>query len=332
VWDGNGFNFGYGQDWELYNFSFYDVDLNSVSVDFTQSGTDGIYTDIWDTSLEMYVNSDTLGLSDATYECAEGTDIDITEVDGNVHIDCTTDFAPAVDGDVSIRGHIMVYGPDGDLVRYALEITNNSDETISDLWVRTETDFGSSGEIWGYQNYDAAVLAVPASDNNDNSAAIEETGSDWMVSIDGSDPSGSLAWGNSNGSVDVLLAETDDDVWFTATEDITVEAGETVWVVYFTGWDPAHLNIVAGYDEEGFDSDADAEEHADAVVAKAAEFNSFSGRLTTGLPDGANVVNWGPAPDAELSDTGVDASSMWAGLALLTAGVAVAAVRRRAHS
>ncbi|MTA25858.1 MAG: LPXTG cell wall anchor domain-containing protein, partial [Actinobacteria bacterium] len=100
---------------------------------------------------------------------------------------------------------------------------------------------------------------------------------------------------------------------------------------YFTGWDPAHLNTL-GYNPGRFDSVADAESNGDVVVTNSAEFNSFSGRLAAGLPDGANVINWGPAPDEDLADTGADTSSLWAGLGLLIAGVAVVAVRRRSRA
>lgn len=329
TWNGNNFDFGFGQDWEFTNFYLYDVDLNSTSVDFTQPATVGASTDIWDTAAQMLVSSETLGFGDQIYQCADDSDIDITEVDGNLHIDCTTDFTPAIAGEVSIRGHIMIYGPEGDLVRFALEITNNSDSTISDITVGTNTNFGSAGDIWGYQNYDETVLPVPASEDNDNSAAIEETNSNWLVNIDGGDPSGSLAWGHANGSVDVSLTETNGDGFWTDSDAITVAAGETVWVAFFIGWDPANLNTL-GYP---FGSGSDASANADAVVQQSAEFNSFSGRLAAGLPAGANVVNWAAAPESEgLAPTGVDNWSIWAGLGLLVAGVAGRAIRRRVHA
>ena len=329
-WDGSYFDFGLGQDWELDNFYIEDVDLNTTSVGFTQPSSDGEYTDIWDGGLRMSVTSATAGLSDDNYDCDNNSDINITDDAGSLAIDCTTDWSQPND-DVAIRGHIRIYGPDGDLIRYVLEITNNSTSAITDFTVETWTDFGSSGDIWGYQNVDESVLSLPANDSSGNAAAIEATDSNWIVNIDGNDPSGSLAWGNSTGSVDVALTETDDDTFYTDTDAFTVGAGETVYLAYFTGWDPTHLNTV-GYNPGQFDSDADAEANGDAVVTNSAEFNAFSGRLAAGLPDGANVINWGPAPDEDLADTGADTSSLWAGLGLLIAGVAVVAVRRRSRA
>jgi LPXTG-motif cell wall-anchored protein len=278
----------------------------------------------------MKVSSVTAGLTNTSYNCDNDSDIDITDDAGNLVIVCTTDWSAPSDDDVAIRGHIRIYGPDGDLIRYVLEITNNSDTAISDFTVETVTDFGSSGDIWGYQNVDETILAIPAGSDDGDAAAIEETDSNWIVNIDGNDPSGSLAWGSSTGSVDVALTETNEDTFTTTTDTFTVAAGGTVYLAYFTGWDPANLNTLPYADENRFVTDADAEANADAVVTKSAEFNSYGGRLAAGLPAGANVINWGPAPD--LADTGADTSSLWAGLGLLIAGVAVVAVRRRARA
>lgn len=330
-WDGQDFDFGYGQDWEFNNFNLDDVNYAPTVVDFTQPASNGnVGTDIWDGSLEMAVNSSTAGV-DEPYSCNQDSDIDIAMDGDDLVIKCTTAWDAPTNSDVDIRGNIRLYGPDADLVRYVLEITNNSNADITDFYVMTMTDFGSSGDIWGYQNEDPAVLAVPASESDDNSEAINSTGSYWLVNYDGSDPSGSLAWGNENGSVLTELSETSSDIMYTTTEEFTVPAGETVYLAYFLGWDPEHLSTVTYNDDQRFANDAEVEANGDAVVAKAQEFNTFSGRLVTGLED-ANVVNWGPAPEEELADTGADTSSLWAGLGLLVAGVAVVAVRRRVRA
>lgn len=329
-WNGSDFNFGFG-NWDLNNFRIDDVRLNSTSVSFTQPNSGGTGTDIWDGGLKMYVTSATAGLMSEYYDCDNNSDINITEDAGSLAIECTTDWSQPTNDDVAIRGHIRIYGPDGDLIRYVLEITNNSASAITDFTVGTFTDFGSTGDIWGYQNVDEAILSLPAIASSGNAAAIETTDSNWLVNIDGNDPSGSLAWGNSAGSVDVALTETFGDTFSTDTDAFTVGAGKTVYLAYFTGWDPAHLNTL-GYDPGQFDSDADAEANGDVVVANSAEFNSFSGRLAAGLPDGANVINWGPAPDEDLADTGAETSSLWVGVGLLIAGVAVVAVRRRSRA
>jgi len=64
-----------------------------------------------------------------------------------------------------------------------------------------------------------------------------------------------------------------------------------------------------------------------------AEFGTFSGRLTRGLPAGVIVGNWQPAGAPELADTGagIDENLLMGGLAaaLLGAGAALLIARRR---
>lgn len=331
TWSGNGFEFGLGEYWDFSNFSMGDVRLGSTAVEFADNEDEesGLYTDIWDGGLDIEVTSPTAGVDGGSYECSSDSDIEIT-VGDNVDLQCTTDWADVTNEDVSIRGAIRIYGPDGDLVRMALAITNNSDEDITDFVVDTHTDWGTDGDIWDYQNYDEAVLAVPATEGNDNSAAIEETGSDWISTYSDGDAPGSLAWGSDAGSVDVALTETSSDEFYTESEEFTVRAGETAYLVYFLGWDPANLVEIA-YGDNDFTDEGDDILAADAVADAATEFNEFSGRLNDGLED-ANVLNWGPDPGPALADTGVDASGIALGGALvLAAGVAVA-IRRRARA
>ena len=338
TWTGDPFSFGYGTDWDLSNWYMDDADFGS-SAGPLEASFSGEYTDTWDTALQLDVTSATLDLLDQTYECDNDSDIDIAEVDGDVDITCTTDWSAPNDADVHIRGAIHISGPDGDLVRYTLEITNNSGAAIDDFVVGTYTDWGSSDSegLWAYQNYDATVLTAPADEDNNNSADIEETGSDWLVHYEADDAPGSLAWGNAGGDIDVFLAETEGDYYWTETPEFTVADGETVYLAYYTGWNPALLHTL-GY-TNSYDVDVQPVA-ADALAADAVEFDSFSGRLIAGLPAGANVINWGPIPEDEvlepeaedLAATGADTSSLWAGLGLLIAGVAVVAVRRRSRA
>jgi len=331
TWNGGSFSFGYGTDWDFDNWSMDDADFGSSAGPLGASFS-GEHTDTWDTALELDVTSATLNLLDQTYDCDNDSDIDIAEVDGDVDITCTTDWSAPNDADVHIRGAIHISGPDGDLVRYTLKITNNSGAAIDDFVVGTYTDWGSDSSegLWAYQNYDATVLTAPADEANNNSADIEETGSDWLVHYEADDAPGSLAWGNAGGAIDVFLAETDGDEYWTQTPEFTVADGETVYLAYYTGWNPALLHTL-GY-TNSYDVDVQPVA-ADALADAATEFDSFSGRLTRGLPSDANVINWAPAPDAEgLAPTGADNVSIWAGLALLVAGVAGRAIRRRVRA
>ncbi len=333
-WDGDYFSFGYGAEWQLNDFYLEEIYLGATPVGFTQPSATTYYTDIWDGGLKMFVSSPTLGMDAAEYTCTgSDSNIDIAMDGDDLSIDCLVDWDEPNDSDVSITGNIRIYGPDGDLVRTYLKITNNSGAAIDDFEVETTTDFGSSGDIWGYQNYDANILPVPA-DDNDNSAALEEAGANWLVNIDYSDPSGSLAWGNDGGAVDVMMDETSGDTFYTRSETFTVADGETVYIAYFTGWNPANLVSLDYSNPDRFAGDSEAEAHADLVVADSAEFDNFSGRLTNGFPAGANVINWGPISGGadDLAETGADVSSLWAGLGLLVAGVGVVAIRRRTRA
>jgi hypothetical protein len=332
TWDGNSFNFGLGEDWGLdSNFYIEDVDLGGTSVGFTQPFTNGVLTDIWDGSLDINVRSTAAGV-DSGYDCTGNvSDIDISTVADDLVISCQADWDEPTNADVNIRGEIRIYGPDGDLVRYTLGIENTSNSDITDFVVRTDTNWGSDGDIWAYQNYDASVLAVPASEDYVNAEKLRSVDSNWAVNYTGADAPGSLAWGNNNGSVDVGLWDTDGVNWDTETDTFTVAAGETVYLVYFTGWDPANLISNSFAHETWTDDNGDIA--STAVADAAAEFDSFSGRLTRGLPAGANVVNWASAPEGEeLATTGADNVSIWAGLGLLVAGVAGRAIRRRVRA
>lgn len=108
--------------------------------------------------------------------------------------------------------------------------------------------------------------------------------------------------------------------------DLTFEAGSTMYVASYV---TTHLPA------SPFDS---ADVDAAMVVAAAAmtEFNSFSGRLVSGLPAGITVLNWGAVPGAAapaLADTGVNGTALaFAGtgaLVLVLGGVGLVVSRRR---
>lgn len=331
-WDGNIFDFGLGTQWRLgSNFEIGDVDLGSTAVGFTQpASTSGVYTDIWDTGLDMNVVSTVAGIS-ADYDCTgTAADIDISTSGDDLVIACQVDWDEPTNAAVNVRGEIRIYGPDGDLFRYTLAIQNSSNADISDFTVRTFTDWGSDGDIWDYQNFDTGVLALPALADDGNAAKLRSVDSNWVVNYTGGNAPGSLAWGNNNGTVDVGLSDTVGDYFSTETDTFTVAAGETVYLVYFTGWDPANL-ISLSFDRSWVGDNGDLA--SSAVADAATEFDSFSGRLTRGLPADANVLNWTPATEAEgLATTGADNVSIWAGLGLLVAGVAGRAIRRRVRA
>ena len=70
----------------------------------------------------------------------------------------------------------------------------------------------------------------------------------------------------------------------------------------------------------------------DAAVAAASEFDTFSGRLVAGLPEGITVLNWTAPAAPALAETGADATAsiaVAAGALLLLAGGAGLMISRR---
>jgi LPXTG-motif cell wall-anchored protein len=104
--------------------------------------------------------------------------------------------------------------------------------------------------------------------------------------------------------------------------DFDVAAGETAELIYFL----TSSDYVAGADPIA----------ANTVDPTVADFGDgiVQGRYARGLVDNDNS-NWEtiiPEAEPELADTGADTSSLWAGLGLLAAGVAVVAIRRRVRA
>lgn len=340
TWDGNGFDFGLGKNWDLStNFIINDVGLGSTSVDFTQPASNVDRTDVWDYALQIGVSSATAGIAGTTYYgCVEPlANIDISMEADDLVISCEADWDVPNNSDIKIRGNMRIFGPDGDLIRYTLEIKNNSNSDITDFKGFPYGEWGSDAAIWAYQNYDSAVLAVPALEDDANAALLNSLDSNWVVNYSDVDPPSAVAWGHNSASVDTFVWFFDGAEYYLETDTFTVGAGETVYLAAFASWDPANLNAIS-YQGEDYANAGDEDLAAAAVAATAVEFDSFSGRLTRGLPAGANVINWGIVPnqdedqDEKLADTGSDNVSIWAGLALLVAGAAGRVIRRRVRA
>jgi hypothetical protein len=339
-WDGNGFDFGLGKNWDLAsNFIIQDVGLGATSVDFTQPASNVDRTNVWDYALQIGVRSVTAGITERTYyECIEPlANIDISMDADDLVISCEADWDAPDNSDIKIRGNMRIFGPDGDLIRYTLEIKNDSNSDITDFTGFPYGEWGSDAAIWAYQNFDSDVLAVPAMEDDANAALLNSVDSNWVVNYSTVHPPSSVAWGHNSASVDAFFWFLDGAEYYLETDTFTVGAGETVYLVAFASWDPANLNAIS-YQGEEYANKGDGDLAAAAVASTAVEFDSFDGRLTRGLPEGANVINWGIVQnqdddqDEKLAPTGADNWSIWAGLALLVAGVAGRAIRRRVRA
>lgn len=336
TWDGNAFDFGLGKNWDLAsNFIIQDVGLGSTSVDFTQPASNVDRTNVWDYALQIGVRSATAGIAERTYYECPLANIDISMDADDLVISCEADWDAPGNSDIKIRGNMRIFGPDGDLIRYTLEIKNDSNSAITDFTGYPYGEWGSDAAIWAYQNYDSDVLAVPALEDDANAALLNSLDSNWVVNYSTVHPPSSIAWGHNSASVDTFLWFLDGAEYYLETDTFTVGAGETVYLAAFASWDPANLNAIS-YQGEEYASAGDEDLAAAAVASTAVEFDSFSGRLTRGLPAGANVLNWGIVPDQDedekLAVTGADNWSIWAGLGLLVAGVAGRAIRRRVRA
>ncbi|MBA4248463.1 MAG: hypothetical protein C0444_09250 [Microbacterium sp.] len=120
----------------------------------------------------------------------------------------------------------------------------------------------------------------------------------------------------------------------------TIAAGETIAIAFFHKVQQPDLLAFASTAADATDPAAmpvpqpAASSLIETPAQFMAEFASFSGRLTRGLPAGVAVGNWQPAAGPELAATGagIDENLLMGGLAaaLLGAGAALLIGRRRA--
>lgn len=146
--------------------------------------------------------------------------------------------------------------------------------------------------------------------------------------IDTDRPHFGAAWHGVDSVVDFYTQgdSNDDDIFEIWAESVVVPAGETVFFVF--------------YQVSGAHAPDETEEEGQARLEAFNEYmtvfdGDFDGQLVEGLPEDANVLNWGPigGEDESLANTGTDANeSLVLAAALLFAGGVTVAIRRRARS
>ncbi|NYF11453.1 LPXTG-motif cell wall-anchored protein [Leifsonia sp. AK011] len=334
-WDGGDVTFGLGE-WDYENS---DVAMDDV---YLITGPDSSeYTDIWDGMGYTYIDSEDANLDFAGVACEPEDSVDVTveEATGDLLYTCTAEGTGFAEAGLVVTSEIRVYST-SDLVRVATTITNVSGADIVIDGVGFYTDFGSSGEIWGYQGQDDAILPVPAAEDSTSTDALIAAGSQWAVHYNEYDAPGGVAWGAAGAEAPASLESISGDEYSALVSSFTIPAGESRAVAYFALWNPALL-IELGYTNE---TDSGQVEAADALVPAMAEFDTFAGRLTVGL-EGVSVVNWGPVapapapvpvpePEApKLAATGSESSAGTVGVAgllvLLGAAALAVSLRRR---
>jgi len=241
--------------------------------------------------------------------CDEATaDLETDADSGDVVITCD---AQEITPGIFVTPNYRLYST-GDLARlfYTIENRTGADITTSDFYLYDNYD--NNGV---FKSSTGLTTGVLASDDKwvltASSAGTTVAGSFWALP-------GNTA---STSSGDIL----NNFESFHDFVNTTFAAGSTTYVADFV---TIHLPL-APYDA------SDTTVAFDASVAAASEFDTFSGRLVAGLPEGITVLNWGettPAAPA-LANTGIDTSASIAvaggALLLLVGGAGLMISRRR---
>lgn len=273
---------------------------------------DGTMTDI---------NGDAIGsFIDAPF-CSSGWGIDLdTVTDSTVEIDSHGDKIFVIEGTyngLDVVGELRMYS-EQDLIRWHWTFTNNTNSAINGTNV--EIDNGDTQDNYG--------------DGTTSSGDQLWTEDDWYATMfdadetvaDGDRTAIATAFMGGDGEIDITGVYYDDVITdgeeLYLDYDFDVAAGETAELIYFL----TSSDYVAGADPIA----------ANTVDPTVADFGDgiVQGRYARGLVDNDNS-NWEtiiPEAEPELADTGADTSSLWAGLGLLAAGVAVVAIRRRVRA
>lgn len=333
-WDGNNPYFQHGL-WEMSSdsFKFEDIYLTNPAND-SDPDTE-VYTDIWDGAGEFYISLDSWNNYDSAGATSDA-DVDVTTevATGDYVFAAPMNSTGSVwDGQLNVTGEQRIFSA-GDLVRSTFFVTNITDAPVTASF-SFYTNFGSSGDIYSYQGQNDSVLAVPAAEDETSSDALSAANVQWVVHTDSSDAPGAIAYGLKTADNPGLITIAGDtyDAFY---NDVVIPAGATVAFAEFHNWTP-DLLIAENYTNST--NPVKQALYATAVTTAAAEFDSFSGRLTNGLM-GVNVLNWGNVSTTpvvpELAKTGGDETIGGAvgivAFAVILAGLGIVAVRRNAKA
>lgn len=311
---------------------YYDSDAD-INDEFTPGNC--IVTNVDDLSLdishfERYIggdgtvtdgNGDKIGtFLDAPF-CSSGWGVSLDDdATVTVEIDSHGDKVFIITGTyngLDVVGELRMYS-EQDLMRWHWTFTNNTGSASTNNVVTvtngSSQDYSGDGttsdgdQSWETGDWYGTMFDADqtASDGDRTAIATAFVGGNGEIPVDDIDSSDVITNG------DELIINYNFDV----------ADGENVELIYF---------LTSSDYEAG-----DAAIAADTVDPTVADFGDgiVQGRYARGLVDNDNS-NWGtiiPEAEAELADTGADTSSLWAGLGLLVAGVAVVAVRRRARA
>ena len=307
----------------------------------------------------IYMSPDATDSSDYTEaECAADGDLSTaTDSTGDEIVTCALEPLETGDGTLE-AAHELRFFSDGATVRARITVTNSSGVTVSGAEVGFRDNY--------YQDDDtrlgASTTAGHPADATDNVVDGDRL---WIIYdiIDEDSyevPVILTAAGTADAAATPRIASgagNEDDVQATLYPLPDIAPGETVEVVQFYVWNffdfdqleevntdaqPATVEVVT---EEGLTKTTALEPAALFVPSALAaveeswnarsRFDTLSERDAAGISDPSRVLNWNPAAEEELAETGANDNLLplagFAGL-LLLAGAGVVAVRRRSAS
>lgn len=309
-------------------------------------------SDAWDGSDMVFLGPDYLGISSASealepavpadyvpFACATST---LSDSGADKVVACnetvTTPWG------LSITSDVRVLAP-GDLARITFFVTNTTSSAVA-LGYEYSWDYGeSTGHV-------RSSVPDVVQDTNDDEGFLANPDV-WSYNL--SDINAGVAWGilgqpllgtfSNHSGYDV------GSVQLLPSAGRTIAPGDTIALAFFHKMqepepqievsapaadetvDPATSSVEATDEPATMPVPQPASSHiAETPASFMAEFSSFDGRLTRGLPSDVTVGNWQPAAAPELADTGagIDETLLMGGLtaALLGAGAALIIGRR----
>lgn len=262
-----------------------------------------------------------------TCDSADATD---SLVGDDLVIDCAPVELSAPFSGLVLDGEVRIFAPNADgfiltRVTHAVENTGAEDVTLSEVY--TSLDFHAPYGVNTWNGGSSSDYAVFTADQEIRRFSLQPT-SEVDDTIDTDRPLFGAAWHGIDSVVDFYTQgdSNDDDIFEIWAESVVVPAGETVYFVF--------------YQVSGAHAPDETEEEGQARLDAFNEYmtvfdGDFDGQLVEGLPEAANVLNWGPiGGEAEsLADTGTDANeSLVLAAVLLFAGAVTMAIRRRARA
>lgn len=243
-----------------------------------------------------------------TFHC-EGADVDTTDPSGDAVLRCG---AVSTALGLSVDGEARLYAA-GDLVRTLFIVSNPTASPVS-------FSYSYSVDFYGGQ----VLRATPTTPALRPDVTVGATDA-WVYNAEPTSLNTVVAWGAPDAAAPIEWARE----WDTSTvlvvndrdidgKQIEVLPGAALAFAFFHKADPT--GTAASRSEFGPASTAVDEPSAleqalvsstDAIAASTAEFSTWSGRLSAGVPDGMTVANWQPLPvddDLELAETGSDSA------------------------